>query len=145
MMISTKGRYALRVMLDLAEHEDGSYIPLKDVALRQNISRKYLENIMSMMTKNNLVTSATGKEGGYRLNRDPGDYVVGDILRATEGDLAPVACLSESEKKCTTTALCYTLPFWQGLEEHINSYIDSYTLQDLMDSKEQVIKNFTCR
>lgn len=145
MMISTKGRYALRVMLDLAEHEDGSYIPLKDVALRQNISRKYLENIMSMMTKNNLVTSATGKEGGYRLNRDPGDYVVGDILRATEGDLAPVACLSENEKKCTTTALCYTLPFWQGLEEHINSYIDSYTLQDLMDSKEQVIKNFTCR
>jgi Rrf2 family transcriptional regulator, iron-sulfur cluster assembly transcription factor len=135
MMISSKGRYALRVMLDMAEHASDSYIRLKDVAERQNISRKYLENIMPELARCGLVESALGKAGGYKLTRAPKEYKVGEILYAAEGELAPVACLAKDGKKCEHVDGCYTLPFWRGLEEHINAYVNSYTLQDLIDSK----------
>ena len=137
MMISSKGRYALRVMLDMAEQGGDSYLPLKDIADRQNISRKYLESIMPDLAKHGLVESAMGKTGGYKLTRKPEDYKVGEILCAAEGELAPVACLTKDGKKCEKVDFCYTLPFWIGLEEHINSYVNSYTLRDLLDPRGQ--------
>lgn len=133
MMVSTKGRYALRVMIDLAKHNNGGFISLKDMSERQDISRKYLESIMSGLSKHNLVESAMGKDGGYRLNRKPDEYKVGEILRVTEGDLSPVACIAKDEKKCEMTSLCNAFWFWQGLASQINEYIDSYTLQDFLD------------
>ena len=136
MMISSKGRYALRVMLDMAEQENTSYIHLQDIAKRQNISRKYLESIMTELSKNNLVESATGKSGGYKLKKTPDEYKVGEILLAAEGQFAPVACLTKDGKKCEESNTCYTLPFWKGLEKHINEYVNSYTLQDLLDLKD---------
>ncbi len=131
MMISTRGRYALRVMIDLAEHRSGGFIPLKDVARRQAISQKYLEGIMTLLSKNELVEGLRGKEGGYRLSRDPKDYRVGDILRITEGTLAPVACLGSNEKPCERAASCKTLPLWTELDRLIAGYLDSVTLADL--------------
>ncbi len=136
MMISSKGRYALRVMLDMAEQPRSGYIRLKDIATRQDISRKYLESIMAELCKNDLIESAIGKTGGYKLRRPPADYSVGEILQAAEGELAPVACLAKDGKKCESAGCCYTLPFWKGLEEHINQYVNSYTLQDLLNAKE---------
>ena len=135
MMISSKGRYALRVMLDMAEQGTGQYLRLGDVARRQNISRKYLESIMPGLCRDGLVESALGKSGGYRLTRQPCQYKVGEILCAVEGELAPVACLSREGKKCEQADSCYTLPFWRGLEEQINAYVNSYTLQDLLNLK----------
>lgn len=132
MMISTKGRYALRVMADMAEHNTGEFIPLKEIADKQGISLKYLESIMTILSKGHLVESASGKGGGYRLIKEPELYRVGDILRLTEGNLAPVACLCTDTKKCDVTQDCYTLPFWQGLGEIINEYLDSHTLADLV-------------
>jgi Rrf2 family protein len=132
MMISTKGRYALRVMADMAEHNTGEFIPLKEITDRQGISLKYLESIMSILSKGHLVESASGKGGGYRLIKTPEQYRVGDILRLTEGSLAPVACLCTDTKKCDVTQDCYTLPFWQGLGDTINQYLDSHTLADLI-------------
>lgn len=132
MMISTKGRYALRVMADMAEHNTGEFIPLKEITDRQGISLKYLESIMSILSKGHLVESASGKGGGYRLIKSPEQYKVGDILRLTEGNLAPVACLCTDTKKCDVTQDCYTLPFWQGLGDTINRYLDSHTLADLV-------------
>ena len=134
-MISSKGRYALRVMLDMAEQNSGENIRLRDIAERQQISRKYLESIMTVLCKKKLVGSATGKVGGYRLLRAPSEYTAGEILKAAEGDLVPVACLGEDSKKCENSCNCYTLPFWEGLEEHINAYVNSYTLQDILDAK----------
>ena len=137
MMISSKGRYALRVMLDMAEQGGDSFLPLKDIADRQNISRKYLESIMPDLAKHGLVESAMGKTGGYKLTRKPEDYKVGEILCAAEGELAPVSCLTKDGKKCEKVDSCYTLPFWIGFEEHINSYVNSYTLKDLLESGEK--------
>ena len=108
MMISSKGRYALRVMLDMAQQKDEGFIRLSDVAQRQGISRKYLESIMTMLSKSGLVESALGKSGGYRLARAPADYPVGEILRAAEGELVPVACLAREGHKCDRAGLCYT-------------------------------------
>ena len=136
MMISSKGRYALRVMLDMAEQGGESYIRLSDVANRQDISRKYLESIMSELCKGGLVESALGKSGGYKLTRKPCEYRVGEILCAAEGELAPVACLAKDGKKCERGDSCYTLPFWRGLEEQINAYINGYTLADLLREKQ---------
>lgn len=135
MMISSKGRYALRVMLDLAEQDSTENISLKDIAVRQNISRKYLESIMTALSKSNLVQSTAGKIGGYKLVRSPSEYTAGEILKAAEGELIPVSCLAKDGKKCSGVCACYTLPFWQGLEEQINKYVDSYTLADLMNMK----------
>ncbi|EEC58204.1 Rrf2 family transcriptional regulator [[Bacteroides] pectinophilus] len=132
MMISTKGRYALRVMTDLAQHGTGDFIPLKEISARQGISLKYLESIMTILSKGHMVRSASGKGGGYCLIKSPEEYRVGDILRLTEGDLAPVACLAPDTKKCDLTNECYTLPFWKGLGDAINEYLDGHTLADLV-------------
>lgn len=131
MMISTRGRYALRVMIDLAEHTGSEYVPLKDVADRQNISRKYLESIMTVLSKNDMVEGQHGKGGGYRLIRQPEDYRVGDILRLTENSLAPVSCLEEGTNPCERAAECKTLPMWSRLFRMINDYFDGITIADL--------------
>lgn len=132
MMISTRGRYALRVMIDLAEHCDDGYIPMKDVAARQEISLKYLEKILPVLTKNNMIEGVHGKGGGYRLTRRASEYKVGEIIRLTEGDLAPVACLGSDTKQCVRTAECRTLPMWQKFYEIVNDYFDGITIADLM-------------
>ncbi|WP_455129745.1 RrF2 family transcriptional regulator [Pseudoramibacter alactolyticus] len=133
MKISTKGRYALRMMLDLAYHQDEGYIALKDIARRQNISKKYLEQIVSLMRGPDILATSRGYRGGYRLSRPPRDYTVGEILRLTEGSLAPVACLEEGADECPRAAGCETLPVWQGLYTRITDYLDSLTLQDIID------------
>lgn len=132
MIVSTRGRYALRVMIDLAEQNAESFTPLKDVSARQNISQKYIEAIMTMLSKAGFVDGAHGKGGGYKLNRAPEAYKVGDILRLTEGTLAPVACLEANAEKCPREEICRTLPMWTKLDELIESYLDSVTLKDLM-------------
>lgn len=132
MMISSRGRYALRVMIDLAEHDDGTYQPMKEVARRQDISLKYLEKILPLLVAAHLVEGIQGKGGGYRLTREPAQYRVGDVLRLTEGDLAPVACLECAAQPCKRTADCRTLPLWSELNRRINEYLDSVTIGDLM-------------
>ena len=134
MKISTKGRYALRVMVDLAEHADGGYLAMREVAKRQEISLKYLERILPLLVDKNLVEGLRGKGGGYRLTRDPAEYTVGEILWATEGDLAPVACLEEGAAPCPRCEDCRTLPLWRELNSLVSSYLDSKTLADLMGS-----------
>ena len=131
MMISSRGRFALRVMIDLAEHGDGAYLPMKEVAQRQDISLKYLEKILPLLVAAKLVEGIHGKGGGYRLTRLPEHYTMGEILRLTEGDLAPVACL-ECNGQCARTADCRTLPMWSELNRRINEYLDSVTIADLM-------------
>lgn len=131
MKISTKGRYALRVMIDLAENSNGNYIPLRDIATRQGISNKYLEQIISLLTKAKYLETARGNTGGYKLAREPKEYVIGDILRATEGELAPIYCLTEGGE-CDRKKGCKTYSFWKGLDDVINEYIDSKTLEDLL-------------
>ena len=132
MMISTKGRYALRVMIDLAEHCNGEYIPMKDVVKRQQVSQKYVERIMTMLSKANFVEAVHGKGGGYRLNRSPDEYIVGDILRLTEGSLAPVACLDCDAEECERADQCRTLPMWKELKSRITDFFDCITIADLM-------------
>lgn len=131
MKISTKGRYALRVMLDLAMNDKGDFISLKDIAMRQGISNKYLEQIISMLNKAGYLKTARGYNGGYKLAKQPKEYTIGNILRATEGDIAPIYCVSE-DGKCDRKENCKTYSFWKGLDEVINSYVDSKTLEDLM-------------
>lgn len=132
MMISTRGRYALRVLIDLAEHQNGGYIPMKEVASRQDISLNYIERIMPVLTKAGLVEGLHGKGGGYQLTKSPEQYKVGDILRLTEGDLAPVACLGCDAKKCNRIKECRTFPMWDKFYSITNEYFDSITLYDLM-------------
>ena len=130
MKISTKGRYALRVMIDLAVNDKGAYVSLKDISNRQEVSLKYLEQIMAMLNKGGYVKSIRGNNGGYRLAKLPEEYKVGDILRKTEGDLAPIACVNGEE--CSKRENCKTFKFWQGLDNVINEYVDSKTLVDLI-------------
>lgn len=130
MKISTKGRYALRVMIDLAVNDRGDYVSLKDISNRQEVSLKYLEQIMAMLNKAGYVKSTRGNNGGYRLAKSPKEYKVGDILRKTEGDLAPIACVNGEE--CGKRENCKTFKFWQGLDNVINEYVDSKTLADLI-------------
>ena len=133
MLISTKGRYALRVMTDLAENQGDGMIPMKDVAKRQGISLKYLERILPVLSRNQLIEGHQGKGGGYRLTRAPRDYKIGEILRLTEGDLAPVACLGCHAEPCERKANCRTFSLWNGLNDVINGYLDRFTLADLMN------------
>ena len=132
MIVSTKGRYALRVMIDLAEHQNDAYTPMKDVANRQHISLKYIEKIMPVLSKNHLVEGVHGKGGGYRLTRNPLDYTVGEILRLTEGDMAPVTCLECQATPCERTEDCRTLPMWTEFYKMTNEYFDGITIADLM-------------
>lgn len=135
MKISTKGRYALRMMLDLAEHQGNGYIALKDIAARQNVSKKYLEQIVPILNKADILNTNRGYQGGYRLARTPDQYTVGDILRITEGSISPVACLDKNPVECERAAECATLPVWQGLYKVITDYLDGITLQDILDKQ----------
>ena len=143
MMISTRGRYALRVLVDLAEHS-GGLVPMKDVAARQGISKKYMEQIMALLVKDGYVEGVHGKGGGYRLGRPPEQCVVGDILRLTEGSLSPVVCLDGDPAQCPRSADCPTLPVWQGLNRVINEYLDGITLRSILDSqRERYINDYS--
>jgi len=130
MQISTKGRYALRIMIDLAIHNRDEYISLKQIASRQEISMKYLETIIAVLNKAGYVTSLRGKNGGYKLAGEPGDYTVGAILRLTEGNIAPVACLNKNAT-CNRSPHCLTLPMWRQLDTIISDYLESITIEDL--------------
>lgn len=132
MMVSTRGRYALRVMIDLAEHDDGTYTAMKEVAARQDISLKYLEKILPLLVGAKMVEGVHGKGGGYRLTKTPAEYRIGDILRLTEGDLAPVSCLGGAAEPCERSEQCRTVPLWTELNRRINEYLDSVTIADLM-------------
>ena len=134
MKISTRGRYAIRVMLDLAEHNTGEYIPLTDVAKRQEISEKYLEAIVAMLVKNDLLTALRGKGGGYKLVKEPKEYSVASILRVTEGSFAPVACLEHKVNRCERVCQCKTLKMWEGLQQVISDYFEGISVQDLLDN-----------
>ena len=129
-MISSKGRYALRVMIDLAEHPDEGYIPLQTIAKRQGISEKYLESILAVLSKAGLLDAVRGKGGGYRLSKPAKEYTAFEVLSLTEGTLAPVTCL-ERGQQCENAVNCRTLPLWQGLDQVIAAYLCSYTLADL--------------
>lgn len=131
-MISTRGRYALRVLIDLAEHAKDGYVPMKDVAQRQSISLKYLERILPVLTKHGIVDGVQGKGGGYRLLQAPEDLKIGDILRLTEGDLAPVACLECNAKPCEREFECRTYPLWVDFYRVITDFFDSKTLADVI-------------
>lgn len=135
MMISTRGRYALRVLLDLAQNQTDGYIAMKKVAERQGLSLKYIERIMPVLSKNNFVEGVHGKGGGYRLAREPGEYKIGEILRLAEGDLAPVACLECDAEPCERAGTCQTLPMWTEFQKLVNDYFDDITLADLMKSR----------
>ena len=132
MMISTKGRYALRFLVDIAEHQGEGYVPLRDVAERQDISEKYLEIVVKELVKGGLLTALRGKGGGYRLSRPPEAYHVRDIIQRMEGSLAPVACLGPQREACPRQEVCRTLPLWLGLDQVISDYLSQFTLQDLM-------------
>ena len=132
MMISTKGRYALRVMLDLASQPSEEYISLKAISDRQEVSMKYLEAIVANLSKAGMLASLRGKSGGYRLNKDASAYSVGDVLRAAEGELNTVNCLEESKGGCNRAGECLTLPLWQKLDQIVGDYLDSVTLRDLL-------------
>ena len=134
MMVSTKGRYALRIMLDLAQQEPGAFIPLPAIAERQEASEKYLESILKSLVQSQFLTGVRGKGGGYRLTRPPEQYTVGSILRLTEGSLAPVACLEQEHVDCPRMADCRTLPMWRKLNTMIQDFFDGITLADLMDT-----------
>lgn len=137
MKISTKGRYALRLMLDLAQNSHGEAVALRDISARQEISTKYLEQIVSTLSRAGLLKSSRGAQGGYRLTRQPEEYTVGEILRITEGELAPVACLDTDAEPCPRADDCLTLPFWKGMEKAINDYVDHVTLKDLLSQQKQ--------
>jgi Rrf2 family protein len=132
MIVSTRGRYALRVMIDLAEQGSETFVPLKDIAQRQDISQKYIEAIMTILSKSGFVQGVHGKGGGYKLNRKPEEYKVGEILTLTEGTLAPVACLECGAAPCDKAKNCRTLPLWTELDKRISGYLNSVTIADLM-------------
>jgi Rrf2 family protein len=134
MKISSKGRYALRMMIGIAQHNTGEWISIKDISERQGISIKYLEQIVTNLTKSGLLISSRGPQGGYKLAKSPDKYTVGQILRVIEGNLAPVACLETDVNHCERRSICPTIGFWEGLYNVINNYVDSVTLQDLANS-----------
>ena len=132
MIISTRGRYALRVMIDLSQQDPDSYTPLKEIAARQEISEKYLENILKSLVTQGFILGLRGKGGGYRLCKSPDQFTTGQILRLMEGSLAPVACLEAGSSPCDRAGECRTLSLWAGLNDVINKYLDQYTLADLL-------------
>ena len=132
MIVSTKGRYALRVMLCFAQRGGDEYVPLKEIAEAEGISQKYLESIMTILSKANFLDAVHGKGGGYRLNRAPGEYTVGSILKLTEGSLAAVSCTAQGASACSRTTCCQTLPMWEKLEKMIDEFFEGITLEDLL-------------
>ena len=141
MMISTKGRYALRVMIDIAVYSNGNYISLKDISARQEISVKYLEQVISLLNKAGFLHSLRGNNGGYKLAKEPSSYTAGDILRAAEGSLAPIACLQDEQNRCSRRDQCTTLSFWEHYYRVITDYVDGVTLQDLADNAKAMAGN----
>ena len=141
MKISTKGRYAVRMLLDLAEHGGDGYVALKDIAKRQEISKKYLEQIVAILNKSDILKTSRGFQGGYKLAQTPDKYTVGMILRLTEGTLAPVSCLEQEPNQCERCAECPTLFVWEGLNKLISEYLDGITLQDILDKQKESYSN----
>lgn len=141
MKISTKGRYALRMLIDLAEHKNDGFTALKDIAERQGISKKYLEQIVPILNKSDILQTNRGFQGGYKLAQSPEKYTIGAILRLTEGSLAPVSCLDHTPNQCERSKECATLPIWQGLNKVINDYLDNITLQDILDNQRELYSN----
>lgn len=138
MLISTRGRYAIRVLIDIAEQASNDFIRLKDITGRQEISQKYVENIMTLLSKNGLVEGVHGKGGGYRLTRDPAEYKIADILKVTEESLSPVACLECNAQPCKRMAECRTLPMWRELNDMVNNFFNRITLADLVRKDDNV-------
>jgi Rrf2 family protein len=136
MKISTRGRYALRVMIDLAEHNDGEYIPLKDIAKRQEISEKYMEKILPILTKAGFLDGLKGKGGGYRLKKAPKEYTVASVLKLVEGSFAPVSCLETPVNTCSRRENCRTLPMWEKLYENLTEFFEGITIEDLCQNPE---------
>ena len=134
MLISTKGRYALRVLIDMAEHQANGYVPLKEIAQRQEISEKYMETIVKILVNNGILTGLRGKGGGYRLSKSPDQFTIDSILRLTEGSLSPVACLEARAAPCAKMSTCGTFDLWQGLDKVIREYLEKYTIADLMQT-----------
>lgn len=132
MNVTSKGRYALRIMIDLAQHRDEGYISLKTISDRTQLSMKYLEMIVGNLKKAELVDSTRGKEGGYKLNKTPQEYSIGEILRCIEDNLAPVACIKEGEIQCDRSGACLTVPMWKELDDITNAYLDTVSLEDLL-------------
>lgn len=141
MKISTKGRYALRMLLDLAEHQNCGFIALKDIAERQNISKKYLEQIIPIFNRSGILKTIRGSQGGYQLAKTPDKYTVGEILRLTEGSLSPISCVEEEPTECKRSGDCAMLPVWQGLYHVINEYLNGITLQDILDQQRERYTN----
>ena len=137
MKISTKGRYSLRMLVDLAEHKNNGFVSLKDVSQRQGISKKYLEQIVTLLSRPDILRTNRGNKGGYMLAKKPDQYTVGQILRITEGGLFPVSCLADEPNQCERNGYCKTLLVWQGLEKVINKYLDSITIQDILDNNKE--------
>ncbi|MBQ8010841.1 MAG: Rrf2 family transcriptional regulator [Oscillospiraceae bacterium] len=144
MKISTKGRYALRMLLELALHQEDGFIALKDIAERQSISKKYLEQIVPLLSRAGLLKTNRGYQGGYMLAKSPDAYTVGEILRVTEGNLAPIPCLEHPENECARVEQCMTLYVWEGLYKTINEYVDGITLQDIIDHNTELHGNDYC-
>ena len=140
-MISTKGRYALRLMIDIAAYSNGGVVSLKDVSNRQLISIKYLEQVVSLLTRSGLLVSVRGNNGGYKLSRNAKDYTAGEILKAAEGTLAPVACLQCEPINCDRVDICSTIDFWKGFNKVINDYVENITLEDLANKEKEKIGN----
>lgn len=135
MRVSTKGRYALRIMIDLAEHNSGEYIRLKDISERQGITIKYMEQIMPLLTKAGYVKSYRGNNGGYMLAKKASEYTAGEILRTTEGSIAPIPCLEDEPNQCIRQEECSTLVFWEGLKKVVDEYVDGITLEDMLEGR----------
>ncbi len=144
MKISTKGRYALRMLYDLAIHSEDGYVSLKDIAERQNISKKYLEQIVPLMNKSGILRTNRGNKGGYMLARKPDEITVGDVLRATEGSLAPVACLEAATNECPRASECSTLYVWEGLYKQVTEYLDGITIQSIIEHNLYMYGNDYC-
>ena len=142
MKISTKGRYAIRLMIDIAEHEKSGNVSMKEVAKRQGISLKYLEQIVNVLGKAGFLKSRRGSQGGYQLAKPPEEYTAAQILRVTEGDLAPVACLEGEENTCVNRSHCPTIKMWEGLYKVVNDYLSDITIADLVEEKKAVDGGF---
>ncbi len=143
MKISTKGRYALRLMLDLAVYNTGEPISIKDISKRQQISEKYLEQIISVLNKGGYVRSVRGAQGGYMLRKDPAEYTVGSILRLIEGDLSPVGCIGDEAFECEKRASCVTVRIWEKMNEAINNVVDNITLSDMVEWEKETSNQYS--